>query len=63
MILRYGFMGLGAYLIVSGILHRSFFVVVLGGILLLVAAGLFQAQRVAKKWRDEADRISPSRGE
>ena len=58
MILRYGLVGLGLYTVGGGLFHHSTAVVLLGVVVIIKGASLFQAHRVAKRWQDEAARLS-----
>ena len=55
--LRYGLIALGIYVVATGLLHHKIAQVVLGAIVIAVAASLFQANRVATRLRDESDRL------
>lgn len=55
MILPYGLLALGLYAIGTGVFRRSIAEVLVGLALLLLSASSFQARRVAKRWRDEAE--------
>jgi hypothetical protein len=55
MILPYGLLALGLYAIGIGLLRHSLAGALVGLGLLLLSASSFQARRVAKRWRDEAE--------